>query len=94
MKPLQLHFECLWQGRHNTEGYFYSHTLHLLRDGMAIVVIKFFIYMDTQDHSIYRVWIHLPEEKKTIWSELELNPSPFASQATALTTRPLLLGPS
>ena len=27
-------------------------------------------------------------EKKNIWSELELNPGPLASQATALTTRP------
>ena len=31
-------------------------------------------------------------EKKNIWPELELNPGPLASQATALTTRPLLLG--
>ena len=32
-------------------------------------------------------------KKKNIWSELESNPGPFASQATALTTRPWLLGP-
>ena len=31
-------------------------------------------------------------EKKTIWSELESNPGPLAPQATALTTRPCLLG--
>ena len=31
-------------------------------------------------------------EKKNIWSELELNPGPLAPQATALTTRPWLLG--
>ena len=31
-------------------------------------------------------------EKKNIWSELELTPGPNASQATALTTRPWLLG--
>ena len=30
--------------------------------------------------------------RKTIGLELELNPGPLASQATALTTRPLLLG--
>ena len=30
--------------------------------------------------------------EKTFWSELELNPGPLASQATALTTRPWLLG--
>ena len=36
----------------------------------------------------------MPEEKtKTIWSELESNPGPLAPQATALTTRPCLLGP-
>ena len=31
-------------------------------------------------------------EKKSIWSELESKPGPLASQATALTTRPRLLG--
>ena len=31
-------------------------------------------------------------EKKNIWSEKELNPGPLASQVTALTTRPWLLG--
>ena len=53
----------------------------------------YFIYMDTQDHAIYRVWIHfflLPytqgERRKTIWCELESNPGPLASQATTLTT--------
>ena len=30
--------------------------------------------------------------EKTFWSELELNPGPLASQVTALTTRPWLLG--
>ena len=30
--------------------------------------------------------------EKTFWSELESNPGPLASQATALTTRPWLLG--
>ena len=54
--------------------------------------------MDTQDHAIYHVWMHFfpttlyPRREKTIWSELESNPGPLASQATALTTRPLLLG--
>ena len=34
----------------------------------------------------------LTEKRKTIWSELESNPVPHASQATDLTTRPCLLG--
>ena len=34
----------------------------------------------------------ISEEEKNIWSELELNPGPLASQVTALTTRPWLLG--
>ena len=34
----------------------------------------------------------MPEERrKTMWSELESNPDPLASQATTLTTRPCLL---
>ena len=37
-------------------------------------------------------YLLIPEEKKNIWSELELNPGPLASQATTLTTRPWLLG--
>ena len=60
--------------------------------------ITFFIYMDTQDHAIlssldpcFQPLMHL-ERWKTIWSELELNPGTLASQATALTTRPCLLG--
>ena len=54
--------------------------------------------MDTLDHATYHVWIHFipttlyPRRDKTIWSELELNPGPHASQAIALTTRPWLLG--
>ena len=58
----------------------------------------FFVYMETQDHTIYCVCIHLfylpsmPEKRKTIWSGLGLNPGPLASQATALTTWPCLLG--
>ena len=37
-------------------------------------------------------YLLIPEEKKNIWSELKSNPGPLASQATALTTRPWLLG--
>ena len=54
--------------------------------------------MDQQDHGIYHVWIHFippslyPRREKTFCSELKLNPGPLASQATALTTRPWLLG--
>ena len=35
---------------------------------------------------------YLRGEKKNIWTELESNPGPPASQATTLTTRPWLLG--
>ena len=65
---------------------------------MAKNYYYYFFYMDMQDHAIYHVWIHFiptslyPRREKTIWSELELNPGPPASQATALTTRPWLLG--
>ena len=52
--------------------------------------------MDTQDHDVIGYILFLPSytrgEKKNIWSELELNPGPLASQATAPTTRPWLLG--
>ena len=39
-------------------------------------------------------YLLIPEEKKNIWFELESNPGPLSSQsqATALTTRPWLLG--
>ena len=39
-------------------------------------------------------YLFIPEEKKNIWPELESNPGHLAShsQATALTTRPWLLG--
>ena len=60
-------------------------------------IIFLFIYMDLQDHAIYCVWIHLfflppmlEERRKTIWSVLESNLGPLASQATGLTSRPYL----
>ena len=65
---------------------------------MAWLGIIILIYMDTHNNAIYRVWIHfIPtslylRRSENIWSELELNPGPLASQATALTTRPWLLG--
>ena len=65
---------------------------------MHVYLIIIIFYMDTQDHAIYHVWIHFiptslyPRREKAIWSELELNPGPLASQATTLTTRPWLLG--
>ena len=46
--------------------------------------------MDTQDNAIYHDWIHfIPtslhlRREKTIWSELESNPGPLASQVTAM----------
>ena len=57
-------------------------------------IITYFIYLDTQfivSGSI-KFLPPVPEEIKNIWSELESNPGPIASQANALTTRPLLLG--
>ena len=50
--------------------------------------------MDTQDHAIYRAWIHLISYllgETPFGIELEANPGPLASLATALTTRPCLL---
>ena len=53
---------------------------------LGIIII--FIFMDTQDHTIYCVWIHfIPTtytrgEKKNIWSELESNARPLASHVT------------
>ena len=38
--------------------------------------------------SIYFSYLLCPRREKTIWSELESNPGPLASQATTLTTRP------
>ena len=57
-----------------------------------------FIYMELQHNAIFSVWNHFypvcsydwGEENK--WKELGSNPRPFATQATALTTRPWLLG--
>ena len=65
---------------------------------MGRLGIVFFINMDTQVHAIYQVKVQflspMPLERGTnIWSELESNPDPLASQATALTTRPCLFGP-
>ena len=60
---------------------------------MAWLGIIIIYYMDTQDLAIYHVWIHLfPTsyiwDEKPFGLELEMNPGPLASQATALTTRP------
>ena len=60
---------------------------------IRIIRIIFYIYMVTQDHAIYHVWIHFSPTrwvKKNIWPDLESNQGPLASQATALTTRPRL----
>ena len=69
-------------------------------DGMAkYYYYYYYFYMDTQNHANYHVWIHFipsslsPRREKNVWSELESNPGPLASQVTALITRPLLLGP-
>ena len=65
---------------------------------MAWLGINYF-YMDTLDHAIYHVWIHLfptsyARGEKPFGLELESNSGPPASQATALTTRPCPLGQS
>ena len=62
---------------------------------MAWLGIGFFC-VDTLDHKICCVWIHITptslylRREEKIWPELELYPDPLASQATALTTRPWL----
>ena len=53
--------------------------------------------MDMQNHAIYHVWIHLfptssAQGEKPFGLDLESNPDPLASEATALTTRPYRLG--
>ena len=71
--------------------------LALLLDGMAR---NDFFHLDrcARAHILcldpFYSYLLIPEEKKNIWSELELNPGPLAShtQVTALTTRPWLLG--
>ena len=48
----------------------------------------FLIYMDTQDQANlsclgpFYSYLLIPKVKKNIWSELESNPGPLASQAT------------
>ena len=65
-------------------------------DGMARNY--FFIYMDMQDHTINRLWIHFVptslylRRRKTFGLSWNWNPGPLASEVTALTTRPWLLG--
>ena len=53
--------------------------------------------MDTQDRENHHVWIQLFPTSyargEKLGLELESNPGPLASQATALTTRPCHLGP-
>ena len=83
--------------------YFYHHMhLHLFTarwHGQELFLL-ISIYMDAQDHAIYHVWIHFvpsslyPRREENILSEPISNPGPLASQATALTTRPWLLGQS
>ena len=63
----------------------------------SLGIIINFIYLYLPDHEMYCVWIPLiptplyPRREKIIWSELESNPGPLASQSTSLTTRPFLL---
>ena len=56
-----------------------------------------YFYMDTLDHAICHAWIQLfptsyARGEKPFGLELESNPGPLASQATALTTRPCHFG--
>ena len=55
-----------------------------------------FFYLDMQDHANYHVWIHLfptsyAQGEKPFGLELESNPGPLPTQATAQTTRPCRL---
>ena len=67
-------------------------------DGMARNCY-YFIYMDTQDHAIYHVWIHFiptclyPRREKTIWSELESNPGPLVSVSSIMKSMVLVVKP-
>ena len=77
--------------------FFYSHTLHFHKFAARWHGQELFLFLSSWMHKIMQFFVsgsHLliPEEKENIWSELESNPGPFASQATTLTTRPLLLG--
>ena len=69
-----------------------------LLDGMAKNYYYFHLAGYARAHILclnpFYSYLLIPEEKKNIWNELELNPGPHASrpQATALTTRPWLLG--
>ena len=63
---------------------------------IIIIILSTWISKSTQfvvSGSILFLPPYTRGEKKNIWSELESNPGPLASQATALTTRPWLLRP-
>ena len=59
---------------------------------------SFYPHGYTRSHNLsylgpfYSYLLMAKERRKTIWSELESNPIPLASQASALNTRPWLLG--
>ena len=61
---------------------------------LGINLVFFVRGVDTQDHVIYHVWIHLfptsyyAREEKPFGLEVESNPGPLASQAITLTTKP------
>ena len=67
-------------------------------DGMARNYLLFFIYMDTQDHAIYRVWIHVnptsvyPRREKTLGLSWNWTQVLLLHKQLLRTTRPWLLG--
>ena len=63
--------------------------------GIVIIILSAWICKITQfimSGSILFLPPYILGEKENIWSELESSPGPLASQATALATRPWLLG--
>ena len=84
-----------------TKFFFYSHTLHLHQFAARWHGYELYYYfLSTWIRKITQFImsgsiLFLPpytREEKNIWSELESNLGPLASQSTALTTRPWLLG--
>ena len=73
----------------------HSHT-HSLLNGVARNYYCYFIHGYARSCN-YHAWVHLfltssARREKPFGLELESNPGPLASQATALTTRPFSLG--
>ena len=81
------------------EIFFYSHTMHLHQFATSWHGQESFFCLHgyARSHNLscldpFYSYLLIPKENKIIWSELESNPGPLVEQATALTTRPWLLG--